>query len=91
MVVEHFQQISNLAKTLLMPTGYQIKDHENHAVHLYSNEVILEKVDYIHNNPIRNKVVSKPEAYMYSSAIDYTGQKSLLEITLITKLWKTYQ
>ena len=33
--------------------------HENHAIQLYSNQVMLQKVDYIHTNPVRNGLVEK--------------------------------
>src|SRR4030042_3866451 len=40
---------------------YQIWTHENHAVYLYGQEFIREKVDYLHNNPVRSGLVEKPE------------------------------
>jgi hypothetical protein len=36
---------------------------------------IQQKTDYVHNNPIEEGLVYKPEDYVYSSAIDYAGQK----------------
>ncbi|HEY4786468.1 MAG TPA: transposase [Bacteroidales bacterium] len=69
---------------------YQVWTHENHAIQLYSNEVIQEKVNYIHQNPVRSGIVSKPEEYLYSSARNYAGMENLLDIIQITKLWKTY-
>ena len=70
---------------------YQLWTHENHAIQLFSNAVIQEKVDYIHNNPVRGKIVYNAEKYIYSSAMDYASNKGLIEIIPITKLWKTYQ
>lgn len=34
-------------------TDYQVWTHENHAVSLYSTDFTAEKIDYIHNNPVR--------------------------------------
>lgn len=31
---------------------YQLWRNDNHPIELYSNEVISQKVDYIHNNPV---------------------------------------
>ncbi len=70
---------------------YQLWTHENHAVQLFSNAMIQEKVEYIHHNPVRGKIVSKPEEYIYSSAMDYSGRKGLIDIIPIAKLWITYQ
>ena len=70
---------------------YQIWTHENHAIQLYSNSVIQEKVDYIHLNPVRSGIVVKPEDYLYSSARNYAEMESLLDIIQITRLWKSYK
>jgi putative transposase len=61
-------------------TTYQVGQNGNHAVALFSPAVFKQKIDYLHNNPIRNGLVSKPEDYLYSSAKDYLGEKGLIEI-----------
>ena len=38
---------------------YQVFTHENHAVHLYSDKFIDQKLDYIHDNPVRAGIVKK--------------------------------
>ncbi|MCL5028869.1 MAG: hypothetical protein M1480_07590 [Bacteroidetes bacterium] len=39
------------------------------------------KLYYIHNNPVEEGIVSKPEGYKYSSARNYVyGDQSLLEV-----------
>ena len=65
---------SHAAKRQNKKGNYQIWTHENHAIQLYSNEVIQEKVQYIHTNPVRSRLVEKPEDYIYSSAKDYAGE-----------------
>ena len=39
-----------------------------------------QKLDYIHNNPVEAGSVAEPEHWLYSSAIDYSGGKGLLEV-----------
>ena len=39
-----------------------------------------QKLDYIHENPVKEGIVQKPEDYLYSSARDYAGMKGLVEI-----------
>lgn len=69
---------------------HQVWTHENHAIQLFSNSVIQEKVDYIHLNPVRSGIVYKPEEYLYSSAKNYAEMEGLIDIIQVTKLWKTY-
>ncbi len=42
-----------------------------------------QKLDYIHRNPVRSGIVSRPEDYLYSSAADYAGLKGLIEVDAI--------
>ncbi|MFZ4800102.1 MAG: REP-associated tyrosine transposase [Bacteroidia bacterium] len=42
--------------------------YTTHPVLLYSNDVIKQKMDYIHLNPVRAGLVNEPENYIYSSA-----------------------
>lgn len=71
--------------------SYQFWTHENHAVILYSNDFIAEKLDYLHNNPIRAGLVDKPEDCRYSSARSYADMGGLLEIVYLDLPWKTYR
>lgn len=69
---------------------YQIWTHENHAEQLWSNDFIASKLDYIHQNPVRAGFVSMPEDYLYSSARNYAEMVSVLKVTVIPRIWKTY-
>lgn len=44
---------------------------------------LKEKVLHIHENPVRDRIVEKPEEYLFSSARDYTGKKGLVKVTVI--------
>ena len=69
--------------------NYQIWQQDNHPITLYSEKVIWENADYIHNNPVRAGIVRKPEDYLYSSAANYKEQRSdgILEIDLLNTWW----
>ena len=74
----------------LLPTKqfvnkYQFWRHDNKPIELWSNKVIDEKIDYIHNNPFEEGYVFRPEDYLYSSAADYAGQKGLLDNVIVVK------
>jgi len=64
---------------------YQFWRHDNHPIELWSNKVLDEKIDYIHNNPVQEGYVFRPEDYLYSSAIDYAGGKGLLDDVIVVK------
>lgn len=57
---------------------YQFWRHDNHPIELWSNRLIQQKVDYVHNNPVKAGFVDVPRDYPYSSAIDYAGEQGLL-------------
>ena len=72
-------------------TGYQFWTHENHSEHIFSNNFIEQKLEYIHNNPVKAGIVGSPEDYRYSSAIDYAGGKGMITVERISTRWKTYK
>lgn len=69
---------------------YQVWTHENHAINLFSEKFITERLNYIHKNPIRAGIVVNPEDYLYSSARNYAGIDAVLNIDLLSIKWKTY-
>jgi len=62
---------------------YQFWQHDNHPIELWSAEVIEQKADYIHHNPVVAGFVNEPHEWRYSSAIDYSGGKGLIEISYL--------
>jgi REP element-mobilizing transposase RayT len=48
--------------------NHQFWQNGNHPVALFSNKVIQQKIDYIHDNPVKAGFVDHPENYHYSSA-----------------------
>lgn len=62
---------------------YKVWQDGYHAELIYSNTFIKQKVDYIHNNPVKDKTVSLPEDYYFSSARNYAGLDNDLEVILL--------
>jgi putative transposase len=64
---------------------YQFWRQENMPMELFSGKFIAQKINYIHNNPVKAGIVDKPQDYIYSSARDYCSQKNcgLLEIKFL--------
>jgi len=68
---------------------FQVWTHKNHAIYLYGPKFIREKVDYLHNNPVRAGIVERAEDYIYSSARYFAGMDCLLEISDLGLPWRT--
>jgi len=64
---------------------YQFWRHDNKPIELWSNAVINEKINYIHNNPVEEGLVFKAEEYQYSCAVDYAGGKGILNGLVVIK------
>ena len=57
---------------------------DNHPIALYSKKVVVQKLDYIHLNPLRAGLVEKPQDYLYSSASNYLEErKGLFDVDLL--------
>ncbi len=55
----------------------------NDAQEIYLNDYFNQKLNYIHENPVKAELVNRAEDYRYSSAIDWAGGKGLLEVTVV--------
>ena len=64
---------------------YQFWRHDNKPIELWSNKVILEKITYVHNNPVEEGLVYYAQDYVYSSAIDYAGGKGLINDVVVVR------
>ena len=62
--------------------NYQFWRQDNQPKELYSPAFTVQKLNYIHNNPVEAGLVEKAEDYLYSSARNYsqTNNHGLLEI-----------
>ena len=62
---------------------YQFWQHHNMPIELESPKWIIQKLNYIHLNPVRNGIVLEAEDYVYSSARTYTGRSGYIDIEKI--------
>ena len=62
---------------------FQLWTHENHAIELFTPAVTRQRLDYIHDNPVRAGIVEKAEDYLYSSARNYARLRSMMEIDFL--------
>ncbi|MBC8756672.1 transposase [Kordia sp. YSTF-M3] len=59
---------------------YKVWQNGYHAEKVYSNKFIKQKINYIHNNPVMEKIVANPEDYVFSSARNYAELDNELEV-----------
>ena len=72
-----------LLKHFNTPEGLRFWRSDNKPIELWSNKVIDQKINYIHQNPVEEGIVFRAEDYLYSSAADYAGEKGLLDVIVI--------
>ena len=64
---------------------YKVWQNGYHAEIIYSNRFIKEKINYIHNNPVQDKIVQYTEVYLYSSARNYALLSSEIDVVCLTE------
>jgi len=63
---------------------FQLWQQHSHPIALSTNKMQEQKLEYVHNNPVKAGFVRNPEMWQYSSAGDYyTNEKGMLEIEFI--------
>lgn len=65
------------------PEGFRFWRADNRPIELWSNAVIDQKINYLHQNPVEEGLVFKAEDYVYSSAVNYAGEQGLLEVIVV--------
>ncbi|HRH67137.1 MAG TPA: transposase [Bacteroidia bacterium] len=63
---------------------YKVWQDKNHAIELYTEKVTWQKLNYIHRNPVVDKIVYNEQDYLFSSARNYYGLPNVLEIDCLT-------
>ncbi|NVO19526.1 MAG: transposase [Bacteroidetes bacterium] len=53
-----------------------------HPILLFNNKIFIQKLNYIHKNPVKAGLVRVPEEYYYSSVRNYAGLEAPLEIVV---------
>ena len=63
--------------------NFQIWQQDNRPIQLSTTEMIEQRLLYLHDNPVKERIVDAAEHYIYSSAIDYADGNGLLKVELI--------
>ena len=74
-MIEYFMKAGEVYKK-----NFKFWQEGNHPEEINSNGFFNEKLEYIHNNTVKELIVERPEDYYFSSARNYAGLDSPLEI-----------
>jgi REP element-mobilizing transposase RayT len=58
---------------------YQLWQEGSHPQQIQNDEMMVQKLEYMHANPVRRGYVDDPKHWRYSSARNYAGATGLLE------------
>jgi hypothetical protein len=59
---------------------YQVWQEGSHPQEIYGEKMLIQKIENIHNNPVRRGYVDEARYWRYSSARNYEGMEELLEV-----------
>ena len=59
---------------------FQLWRNDNHPIELHDHQIAMQKLNYIHQNPVEAGIVMNPEEYIYSSAKNYSMDNNLTVI-----------
>ena len=63
--------------------NYKFWQDGNEAKEIYTTPFLEQKLDYIHENPVKAEIVEYAEDYLFSSARNYVDKPGLLDVVLI--------
>ncbi|MEX2604061.1 MAG: transposase [Gracilimonas sp.] len=61
---------------------FQVWQEGLHPKQLSTVEMVNQKIEYIHTNPVKSGFVDKPSDWRYSSARNYVGMEGIIPVTL---------
>jgi putative transposase len=74
------KQLAYFRKDHKRDRDYQLWEEGSHPEILVSEEVLRQKLDYIHQNPVKRGYVDNPVHWRYSSARNYAGLLGLIPV-----------
>ena len=79
------QRFEDYAKSLKRIEKLHLWQNCSSPLHIDCSQpdLLVSRIEHIHENPVRERVVDLPEAYLYSSARDYIGGKGLVKVKVV--------
>ena len=73
-------QLAFYKKAHKVDREYQVWQEGIQPKLIHTDDTMINKINYIHHNPVKRGYVDDPAHWRYSSARDYAGTKGLLEV-----------
>lgn len=64
-------------------TYYQVWQQHNHPIELSDREMVKQRLNYLHMNPVKAGFVDRPQDWLHSSARNYAGMEGMLDLEKI--------
>ncbi|MDZ7718751.1 MAG: transposase [Balneolaceae bacterium] len=81
----YYQLLKSIKRAKLQhknQSKYQVWQEGFHPKQIITADMMVQKIEYIHNNPVNRGYVDLPEHWRYSSARNYLELESLIAVTL---------
>jgi len=84
-------QFLEAGKSLKRIKKYKVWQDDNRAMVIFSNKFLYQKLNYIHQNPVKYGLCQFPWEYTFSSAVNYAGNDGLIDVTLVSTELKIFK
>jgi len=76
------QRFEDFGKSLKRIEKFHLWQNCSSPLHIDATDpdLLMGRIEHIHDNPVRERIVDLPEAYLFSSARDYAGGKGLVKV-----------
>jgi len=75
------EQLAYRKASYKLDRNYQLWQEGSKPKQLSKDEMMIQKTEYIHINPVKRGYVDEPIHWRYSSARNYAGMEGLIEVT----------
>ncbi|MEX1232559.1 MAG: transposase [Planctomycetaceae bacterium] len=76
------QQLEWLKREYKEESDYQVWQEGSHPKQIPNDEMMWQKIEYIHMNPVKRGFIDDPLHWRWSSARNYAGQPGLIEVII---------
>ena len=74
------RQLRTLKRRHKADSEYQVWEEGSKPKQISNDEMMLQKLEYIHNNPVKRGYVDDPAHWRYSSARNFAGKSGLVKV-----------
>jgi REP-associated tyrosine transposase len=81
-MMQHFE---NYSKSLRRIEKFHLWQNCSSPVRIDCRQprCLLDRIAHVHENPVRERIVDQPEAYVFSSARDYAGMRGMVNVRVV--------